>query len=700
MMNPTSTTYNPYTGYQDLSSGQAGNGAVQNQALMSSISGISPTSSTPTDTAATPDTGNWMTHLIPTVASIGGGILGTLADPFTFGLGTVAGGAGGAALGQAIEDSLEGKSSSGGELLGSAAGGAIGGGIGKGIGALGKGVGSLIAKQAEKGLTQEAATTVAQDALGNSQALRNIYGSISKRTLEGTNPDQALSGAIDLAGRVGVDPLDPQAVLNASKVGLDALGNVRNNVLYKAGNIPAAGVVDEAGNKVAPSISDMIKSSLHNTHPITGEQLGPDRTGVLGSLEPIFGAKGKLVIPNSGSSQFKEEATQMLNGVLDKPNVNALDLQNAQSIVGQKAHDIAEAAKSATGKDAIELKAQADAWKDLNTHLKSMFDNEAVNKEVAAMKGNLTAEDVGGNQTLADELNGRINTAQTNQDLNTALSHYLNMKGIAQDAVAAGNNPASVSAVREAKQALAEANGTANDGSTINSTTTGNVLGAIPHPKTKILGAILNAGNNGGKLGIAKQNLGTTLKRLATVGSLNKEGGTGAIPLSIGLGASSIPGMGAGAIPVDTLPTNQNIGSNTVNNNQQLSDYIKALMVGGVLDPTQVGGEASSVLSTLAPTLQKNEAASNALPALEQSFANAGGAQGLGGIGSELSSLFPGTAANTYNTQKAAMASQIASVLGITPEQAAAYLPGLLQATPEAGNRIQALQSILGGLPR
>jgi len=46
----------------------------------------------------------------------------------------------------------------------------------------------------------------------------------------------------------------------------------------------------------------------------------------------------------------------MLGSVLDKPHVSALDLQSAQSLVGQKANDVANAAASATGKDAIELK--------------------------------------------------------------------------------------------------------------------------------------------------------------------------------------------------------------------------------------------------------------------------------------------------------------------------------------------------------
>lgn len=669
--------------------------------LLSQLDPSSQTQPTTTPSVSTPTTqpsGNWFTHLIPTIASIGGGLLGTLADPFTAGLGTVAGGAGGAALGQSIENSLEGKDTTAGDLGGAALGGAIGGGIGKGIGAATKGIGGLIKGQAEKGLTQEAATTAAQDALGNSQALRNLYGDIPKAQLEGTNPDQALSGAIDLAGKVGVDPLDSQTVLDTSKTALDALGNVRSNVLSNAGDIPTAGIVDEAGNKVAPSISDMINSSLHNTHPITGEQLGPDRTGVLGSLEPTFGAKGKLVIPNNASSQFQTEASNMLSGVLDKPNVNALDVQNAQSIVGQKAHDVATAASTATGKDAIELKAQADAWKDLNNHLKGMFDHPSVNEGVAGTPGNLTAEDVGGNQALADELNSRIGSAQTNQDLNTSLSHFMNMKNIAQGAVAKGNNPASAAAVRDAKQALAEANGTANDGSTINSTSTGNVLGAIPHPHTKILGAVLNAGNNGGKLGIAKQNLGTTLQRIAALGT--KDGSPGALPIIAG----QLP---VGAAMAGSQPSDQpqsyltgGAGGNPMQPNQipgqtQESPTQQALRIAiaGMGDPYEASAYAP-IVQQLTGTAQSADTGNAVLQSLEQAYQKAGGGQGLaGGLFSKIGGALTGNDVSAYEKQRQ-QAVALLTQLGI-PISA---IPDVTSTAPAAQGQFQGAQSVLNSI--
>jgi hypothetical protein len=657
-----------------------------------------PSQSSPTSPTQPADTGNWFTHLLPTITSIGGGILGTLADPFTMGMGTIAGGAGGAALGKSWQNALEGKDTTMQDLGGEALSGAIGGGIGKGLGALTKGVGGMIAGQAEKGIAKEELVNGAQDALAKSQALRNVYGTIPKSLAQGVNPEQAMQGALDLAGKVGVDALNPQAVLSAAKTGVDALGNVRSNILAKVGNIPTAGAVDASGNKVAPSISDMINASLKNTHPLTGEQLGVDRTGVLGSLEPVFGGKGKLVLPNNASSAFQTEASQMLGSVMSKPNVSALDLQNAQSLVGQKAHDIADAAATATGKDAIELKAQAGAWQDLNNYLKGMFDNESVNGGVASMKGNLTAADVGGNQALADELNRRITGAQTNQDLNTSLSHFINLRNIGSDAVASGNNPASATAVRAAKQALADATGTAGDGSVIRSTTTGDILGSIPHPKTKILGAVLNAGNNGGKLGAAKQNLGTTLQRLSSVGSLSsKEGGTGALPIAAGM----IP---AGAAMAGSQPSDQpqsyltgGAGGNPMQPNQPVSQSPlqqgMATALAGMSDPYHASAYAP-LLQQLIGQAQQAHTANATLQSLENGFQGAGGGQGLaGGLFAKLGGALTGNQVSAYDAQRQ-QAVDLLSKLGI-PLSA---IPDVTSTAPAAQGQFQNAQNILNSL--
>ena len=652
--------------------------------------------STPAIPTQPVDTGNWFTHLLPTITSIGGGLLGTLTDPLTMGMGTIAGGAGGAALGKSWENALENKDTTAQDLGGEALGGAIGGGIGKGLGALTKGVGGMIAGQAEKGIAKEATVNVAQDALAKSQALRNIYGGGTSKLLEGVNPEQALSGALDLAGKVGVDALNPQAVLGAAKTGVDALGNVRSNILAGAGNIPTAGIVDASGQKVSPSISDMINGALHNTHPVTGEQLGVDRTGVLGSLEPVFASKGKLVLPNNGSAAFHTEASQMLGSVLDKPNVSALDLQSAQSLVGQKANDIANAAASATGKDAIELKAQAGAWKDLNNHLKGMFDNESVNNGVSSMPGNLTAKDVGGNQALADELNSRIGAAQTNQDLNTSLSHFINLRNIASDAVASGNNPASSAALRASKQALADATG--GDGSVIRSTSTGDILGSIPHPKTKILGAILNAGNNGGKLGAAKQNLGTTLQRLSSVGNLSsKEGGTGALPIAAGM----IP---AGAAMAGSQPSDQpqsyltgGAGGNPMQPNQanQQSPLQQSMAVAlsGMSDPYHASSYAP-LLQQLVGQAQQAHTANATLQSLESGFQGAGGGQGLaGGLFAKLGGALTGNQVSAYDAQRQ-QAIDLLSKLGI-PLSA---IPDVTSTAPAAQGQFQNAQNVIDSL--
>jgi hypothetical protein len=80
-----------------------------------------------------------------------------------------------------------------------------------------------------------------------------------------------------------------------------------------------------------------------------------------------------------------------------------------------------------------------------------------------------------------------------------------------------------------------------------------------------------------------------------------------------------------------------------------------------------------------APFLQRNQLAQGELAGLPAAYANAGGAQGTGGILSRISALVPGTSANTYQSERDAAAHQLAQVMGISPQAAAGLLPQLMQ---------------------
>lgn len=113
------------------------------QAFQQTLNSYSPQQQTPSSIYSQPQqtpqapqpapSGNWFTHLLPTIGGVIGGLGGGL---LTGGLGGVAGGAGGAGLGKALENDLEHKSLDSG-VLGQAALGGVGEGVGGVLGKVG-----------------------------------------------------------------------------------------------------------------------------------------------------------------------------------------------------------------------------------------------------------------------------------------------------------------------------------------------------------------------------------------------------------------------------------------------------------------------------------------------------------------------------------------------------------------------------------
>lgn len=190
----------------------------------------------------------------------------------------------------------------------------------------------------------------------------------------------------------------------------------------------------------------------------------------------------------------------------------------------------------------------------------------------------------------------------------------------------------------------------------------------------------------------------TTLGKLSNIiGSDKAQKVLDTVGRAGGVVAANLPSMGAGPT---TIPTNNAQGETMPGgqSNGQLGDIIQAMQAQAILAP-QLNPGATSFLTSEAPQLQSNALLQKSLSALPGGFANAGGAQGLGGIGSVLSSLVPGTAANAYQGQQAVVAAQLAKTLGISPEAAAQLLPSLLQNEQTAGIRQNVLQSLPGALP-
>lgn len=204
------------------------------------------------------------------------------------------------------------------------------------------------------------------------------------------------------------------------------------------------------------------------------------------------------------------------------------------------------------------------------------------------------------------------------------------------------------------------------------------------------------AGYAGSKLlGSAPANAmgaGTLSKLSKTIGSKKAQKVMDTLGRAGGVVVANTPNLGAA--PTTALP-NTTQGETTMNGVQPTGqNTIEDILQTMITHPSIYGGQIGGVLSSLAPQLQQNAMLQNEISALPTGFANAGGAQGLGGIGSVLSGMIPGTAANAYQGQQAVLAAQLAKTLGITPEAAQQLLPSLLQNEQTAGMR----QNVLGGL--
>lgn len=607
--------------------------------------------------------GNWFTHLLPTIGGIGGSILGGLA---TAGLGgEVVGGAGGAALGKGLEHALEGdKVIQGDDLTAGLEGGAgagVGGLAGKAIGKAGEFVGNY-----GKGVASDAAqATESAGNLANSKTMHAIYGS-SKNDV---------GAAQSMADSAGLDMTNPAQLHEAGKMMISNGGQTLDDVVGQH-QIPISGVIDGNGQKVAPSIDDLIHSSLTNTHPLTGDKLGASRSLVLGGLgqqtdEDLlrngytrFLSSSAKDSTKSAASDYLNEANQLLSDVNNGGTASAHDLLEAQRLVGDKAYTMSQAAMKPSATEVTQ--AQAATWKDLNHNLQDMiYQHPDVSNAAQAMKGNYGAEHFGGNQKLADLFNARISGAQSGKDINGLMHDAYNLRDVGADGLHTVTNPASTGSLALAKQQVGGAD--VNAGPSISPL---DVVGTVAAPHMNVLNKAVNLTAH------VAQNP-KVLDVMSRIGGLGEK-----LAPAAGVAVATSPNMGAG--PVAAMPGSDTMGgTDTMNGNNPMqpngvNNYIHDIQGLSILDPTHYGGMGQSVLS-LAPQLQRNQMLDAQLSGMPGAYANAGGAQGGGGIMSRISSLIPGTAAHTFEAQKIAAAHELAQTLGISPEAAAGMLPGLMQ---------------------
>jgi hypothetical protein len=605
-----------------------------------------------------PHSGNWLTHLLPTIGSVAIPALGALLAPETGGLSLVAA-AGlsglGAAGGKLAENATEGKDLGNGvvgEGVMGAAGGAAGGVAGK---FLGKASGAL-AGRAEEIAGQKVAQTAAEDAI---EIAANTYKDISPQLQKAYKAKDSLAHVT----KMGYDVADPSNLVHVSNTSNDILNETLNRALANSGPVDLS------------HYPQIIKDALAK------------EAGTLGSYEKVALARGRMGYANTPAAKLLQQLEDLGAGVA-KSTSDPNELRTLTTKLGELAQDAKPSVTMATGAIDPAQKATYNAINSVRDQVKSaLYSRPEVGDAIKGEVGNIVANPkMNISQELADHLNDVITKSSDPQGLLSEISRNINIGKLGEEGKRVGEI---VTSTGGKARAAAEA-GLGNPG-------------LDTHPLLEAAGTVSPhagvAGNvvNFGKHAASNPAILNTLSRIGAMGEKLAPAAGSVIATAPNMQADPVNstaggyGMGMGGTN-DTMGGNMQGSSNGAHSYQ---DLINAMEAQAVLAPS-MGGGASSFLAQIAPQLQKNQLALSAINGVPGSFANAGGAQGTGGIMSRISGLIPGTAAHTYNAQQHAAAAQLAQAMGISPEAAMGLLPQLMQNQGTAG-MTQGILSNMGG---
>lgn len=607
--------------------------------------------------------GNWFSHLLPTIGSIAAPIIGGLLAPETGGLSLIAA-AGlsglGAAGGKTAENAAEGKDlGSGvvGEGVMGTAGGLAGGVAGK---ALGKASGAL-AGRAENIATTKAAQTAAEDTI---ETAANTYKDISPQLQKALNMKDSLGHVKN----VGYDIADPANLVHVGETSNDILNETLNRALANSGPVDLS------------HYPNLVKEALAK------------EGGTLGSYEKVALARGRVGYQNNPASKLLQQLEDLGAGVA-KTNSDPNELRTLTSKIGALAQDAKPTVAMATGAVDPEQRAVYNVLNDVRGQVKdALYSRPEVSKVLKGEVGNIVANpEQNITQELADHLNNVITQSNDPQGLLDEISKNINVKRLGEEGKKVGQI---VTSTGGKARAAAEA-GLDNPGldthpllEAANSVSphagiAGNAAKFVAHSASNpaILSTLSRIGAMGEKLAPAAGSA------IATAPNLQAD------PVNVQPGAGGM-GMAPGGTN-GTMMGNMNMQAGPAADNNSIQSILADYMRMGSVDPYLLSA-TSPVVQALAPQAQQNKLALSSIQGIPQSFANAGGAQGTGGILSKISGLIPGTAAHTYNAQQHAAAAQLAQALGITPDAAMGLLPQIMQNQGTAG-MTQGILSNMGG---
>lgn len=547
--------------------------------------------------------------------------------------------------------------------------GGIGGALIPGLGETGisevggAALGSSLGQQLENQLTGSTGSTLgagAEGALGQltgmgiGKAVGGVLGGIGKAT----------APAVETAEQAGVkqlnnylSPFDP---LTKYQNGVDAR---LNNKILRTGktmqDLKVAGTPEafqQAGDTITRHIDPRLKSALGaDPLPVNDEARRVINQAVLnGDISPEAAVQADL-----GGHQMAVDPQQLFAEIktLEKEARGSLRTNTQLTYDQSKALD-AKAGTAANLRDVL-------------------FKQSGVNDRIASMK--LTPQEEA--QIMADSQDhpgvgkyiiDNINNSKTAPQLRSAMAPGVRADKLGTELLRAREGRMALQPGEEAPHTLEDPVQAA-----LHLATAGPVgkVGAA----AKLMGGIVPVVNKGAGL----------LDKLPFRGGAKVTGQVAAHLPSIG--SSPTPEMASASMASGDTGANMNFSP--LQNAQQNET--------GSVSPQEFR-QAAVFAPQLLPVLQKAQQASvaqSALGGLQESFAGAGGGQGMGsGLLSTLTGLIPGTPAYQYQQQKLAVANAIAQATGQHPEAVLAMLPSLMQGGGAGAEQFGTLGSELGTL--
>ena len=618
---------------------------------------------------------SWWEKLLPTAGGALGGVLGGLIPGLgETGVGEVGGAAAGGALGQKLENFLTGQKQS---TLAAGAENALGQGAGMAVGAVGKGLlntvgevlgkgsDALVAGQAKGFITPELANDLRinhgiTDLAGQGQKIANVVTGSSD-----SGPGQAL---INKTVENGIFKNGPQRVDLSDLTTRPLTGKTAQ---LAAGQAQSAGNMAEqfmTSNALTETQKQALRSNLAAISDAQGKTISgaTDGPGALNFIRRI------------GQLADQQRQTYLNSGMQD---TTAKNLMNSYQDIENEAND---RLFNPGGQGVAIPQTEKDILtKDIQTHVGQ------INPKAATA----ISQDIQNAQTYSDLRSVQAKWVTVNRGVQTTAQKAAQNYGVTSGDLIRAGLPVVGAMAGGGKGAIVGAG--LGAASKLGST---EALGA--GTLSKIAGTLNSGSKDQATTGVLKS-LGITNKNAGLVNKI-----TPLATRAIALSATNLPNIASSGQPSTLNQVTQGANMQGTQGaggagapgqdalNQLYNQLLQQEQLGSGL--TDNSGSLISALNQLAPQVNKQQIAANAIQQLMPAYQNAGGAQGLGGgLLSQLTGLIHGTAANVYGNQQQATAGVLGNALGISPAQAGKLTPQLMSNQQTANPQITALQNLL-----